>query len=128
MPVYQTLLSMWSRLKKNYKELMQVTNLHIQSCLEAWLNCENLLITVLQKETSFSLRTKQVLDECAKICLGTCHALKNGWENLENVALLCVGICEECAEVCERYHDPEFKTCASICRNCSSRIVRLAAA
>ncbi len=107
---------------------MQVTNLHIQSCLEAWLNCENLLITILQKEISFSLRTKQVIDECAKICLGTCHALKDGWDNLEDFALLCVGICEECAEVCERYHDTEFKTCASFCRNCSTRIAHLAAA
>ncbi len=107
---------------------MKVTTLHIQSCLEAWVNCENLLITLLQGETSFSNRTQQVLDECAKICLGTCYALKEGWKNLEDVALLCVGICEECAEICERYHEPQFLACASICRNCSSSIVSLAAA
>ncbi len=107
---------------------MHVTNAYIQSCLEAWLNCESLLINVLQRDISFSLRTRQVIDECAKICLGTCSALKDGWTNLEDVALLCVGICEECAEVCERYQYPEFKTCAFICRKCSSRIIHLAAA
>ena len=105
---------------------MNVSNNYLQACTDAWLNCENLLIALVQKESSFSHRTTQVLDECANICLGTLHALKNGHQNLNQIALLCVGICEECAEVCERYNENMFQTCAAICRQCSNVFTAMA--
>lgn len=101
---------------------MTVSNKHLQACMETWLNCENLLIALLQKGTSFSKRTIQTLDECANICLGTMNALKAQHQSINEIALLCVGICEECAEVCERYTEKSFQTCASICRQCSALI------
>ena len=97
-----------------------------QACMEAWLTCENLLITLAQRKTSTSLRTQQVLDECAQICLGTLHALKNKIQNANQMALLCIGICEECAEVCERYSGAIYKNCASACRQCSASVSKLA--
>ncbi len=81
-----------------------------------------------QTKTSFSNRTRQVLDECAQICLSTMHGIKNKIEDVNQLALLCVGICEECAEVCERYRMPLFNRCASACRQCSSAISKLASA
>jgi hypothetical protein len=97
-----------------------------QACMEAWLNCENLLLTLAQKPTSSSVRTWQVLDECAQICLGTLQALKKGVKNCNQMALLCVGICEECAEVCERYGGTLYENCASACRQCSTTISKIA--
>lgn len=97
-----------------------------QACIEAWLNCENLLLTLSQKQTSTSVRTRQVLDECAEICLGTLQALKKGVKNCNQLAILCVGICEECAEVCERYSGSIYENCASACRSCSTTISKLA--
>jgi hypothetical protein len=94
--------------------------------MEAWLNCENLLIFLAQKKTSTSRRTQQVLDECAQICLSTLHAINNSVQNRSQLALLCVGICEECAEVCERYSGKVYKNCASACRQCSTVISKLA--
>jgi|SRR3954468_10729513 len=105
---------------------MKLSSTPSQACMEAWLTCENLLITIAQKKTSSSLRTKQVLDECAQICLGTLHGLKNKIQDINQMALLCVGICEECAEVCERYGDAIFKNCASACRQCSTVVSKLA--
>lgn len=99
-----------------------------QACMEAWLNCENLLITLAQKETSSSLRTQRVIDECAQICLGTLHGLRNKIRDMNQLALLCMGICEECAEVCERYGDVLYKNCASACRQCSTAVSKLASA
>ncbi len=106
--------------------MTQVTNYHMQTCMDAWLKCEDLLINLFQKKISFSQKTTQVLDECAHICFGTLEALKNGIRNIGEVAILCVGICEECAEVCERYNDNEFKNCASTCRECSAAFSQLA--
>jgi hypothetical protein len=99
-----------------------------QACIEAWLNCENLLITLSQKQISTSVRTRQVLDECAQICLSTLHALRNKVKNRNQLALLCVGICEECAEVCERYGGAVYQNCASACRQCSTVVSKLAIA
>ena len=107
---------------------MNLSSTPSQACMEAWLNCENLLLTIAQKNTSSSVRTRQVLDECAQICLGTLHGLRNKMQNVNQLALLCVGICEECAEVCERYGDALFKNCASACRQCSSVVSKIAAA
>lgn len=97
-----------------------------QACMEAWLNCENLLITLANKNISTSARTQQVLDECAQICLSTLHALRNKVQNRNQLALLCVGICEECAEVCERYGGTIYQNCASACRQCSAAISKVA--
>ena len=105
---------------------MQITSHHIQTCTEAWLNCENLLIALFGRENSFSKRTTQVIDDCAAICLGTLQAVKQQYQNLSEVALLCVGICEECAEVCERYSESVFQNCASSCRQCSNAFSQIA--
>jgi hypothetical protein len=98
---------------------MKATTYHLETCTEAWLSCEDLLVSLCNTQLSFSKRTTAVLDECAKICLSTLHAIKNKFENINNLALLCVGICEECAEVCERYSGSHFQSCAETCRQCS---------
>ena len=99
---------------------------HEQACMEAWLNCENLLIALHKNKTELSLPVSQVIDECAQLCLGTMHAIKRKMKNISHLALLCVGICEECAELCEKFPDDHFITCASACRRCSSSITELA--
>ncbi len=106
---------------------MTVSNHHLQACMATWINCENLLNALLKNTPSFSSRTVQILDECAHICLGTMHAMK-AQQSINEMALLCVGICEECAEVCERYTDKAFQKCASICRECSAIFSPLAKA
>lgn len=102
------------------------TQQRIRFCIDTWIQCEHLLLTIQAHPVSFSKRTAQVLDECANVCLGTVEALKRQTQNLSNVALLCVGICEECAELCERYHNESFLNCAQACRQCSQAIAALA--
>jgi hypothetical protein len=105
---------------------MQVTSYHTQACMETWLNCENLLIAISEKEVSYSIHTLRVINECADICLTALQAMKARIKNISELALLCVGICEECADICDRYNDSLFKTCASICRHCSNTFTPLA--
>jgi hypothetical protein len=107
---------------------MKHTSYYTRACIEAWLQCENLLVNLQQKGISFSRRTQQVIDECAYVCLGTFQALQLSSLNSNKAALLCFGICEECAEVCDKYEDDAFKNCAQACRRCSSAIARLAIA
>ena len=106
---------------------MIITSSHLNTCMEAWLQCEELLLSLTEKKTSFSTRTTRILDECAHICFGALQSLKTQGKNINEVALLCVGICEECADVCERYTDHAFKSCALTCRQCSALLSPLAA-
>lgn len=105
---------------------MKVTNYPTQACMEAWLNCENLLIALSQRPVSYSQHTLRVVNKCTDICLTAVQALKAKCKNISELALLCIGICEECADICDRYNEGLFKTCASICRHCSSAFTPLA--
>ncbi|MDB5251015.1 MAG: hypothetical protein JWP27_184 [Flaviaesturariibacter sp.] len=99
---------------------------HLNACTETWMHCESLLLTLSHNGVAYSSRTVSVIDECANVCLGTMEALRSGGLHLGSLALLCVGLCEECAEVCGRYVDDRFQACASICRNCSALLAPLA--
>lgn len=107
---------------------MNITSQPIQACLEAWLQCENLLQALAQQSKSFSERTQHVVEECAQVCLSTGHAVKNNLPNKHQLALLCVGLCEECAEICERYSSQLFRQCALACRQCLASITPIASA
>lgn len=106
---------------------MNSTSHYLSVCADTWMQCLKLQETINKKRLGFSSRTTQVLDECAAICLGTIDAVQQGWKEVSQVALLCVGLCEECAELCERYGDHQFKLCAAYCKRCSIALSPLAA-
>lgn len=105
---------------------MTVTSCHTQACFNAWIHCEDLLKDLSKVKRSISKKITKVVDECALICMGTFHALKSKSENIHRFAVLCVGICEECAELCEQLNDEEFKRCAKMCRECSETMTAIA--
>jgi len=102
--------------------MITITSCHTNACFNAWIKCETLLAEVHSIKKFLSNKVVKVVDECALICMGTFHALKSGSANIQNFALLCVGICEECAEVCEAQYGEDFKACAKICRECSNTL------
>lgn len=104
---------------------MTVTSCHTKACFDAWMNCEDLLSNLAHAQRTLSKKISKVVDECALICMGTFHALKTQSVNLNRYAILCVGICEECAELCEELDEESFRRCASICRECSQTISAL---
>jgi hypothetical protein len=106
--------------------MITVTSYQTQACFDAWIKCENLLTSLAEVRSCFSKKMTKVVDECALICMGTFHAIKSYSPNIGKFALLCVGICEECAEVCEEHNGESFKECARICRECSKTISELA--
>ena len=102
--------------------MITITSCHTNACFQAWIKCEDLLTEVHALKKFLSQKVVKVIDECALICMGTFHALKSGSVNIPKMALLCVGICEECAEICELQYGEEFKKCAKICRECSNTL------
>jgi len=104
---------------------MTVTSYHTKACFDAWMNCEDLLRDFAQLQKVLSKKISKVVDECAMICMGTFHALKTQSVNISRYAVLCVGICEECAELCDQLNDESFTKCASVCRQCSQTMSAL---
>jgi hypothetical protein len=102
--------------------MLTIKNLHTAACFDAWMNCENLLTDVLAIKKFLSKKVVKVIDECAYICMGTFHALKTESVNSRSMALLCVGICEECAEICESHSGLSFQHCARVCRDCANTL------
>lgn len=105
---------------------MTITSCHSQACFDAWIHCENVLSRIFQLKASLSRQVSKVIDECALICMGTFHAMKSSSVNIQKMAVLCVGICEECAEICESLNDQEFHACAKTCRLCSETLTEIA--
>jgi hypothetical protein len=95
------------------------TSRYTEACMNALMNCEGVMVSMLESDAGFSKKTTSVIEECTNICLGMLQALKENWLDLPKMALLCVGICEECAEICERYQDRNFQVCATVCRETS---------
>ena len=106
--------------------MLTISSYQSQACFNAWMKCENLLVSIMGVKSSMSKKLTKVVDECALICMGTFHAIKTYSPNINNFALLCVGICEECAEVCEEQYGESFKECARTRRECSKTISQLA--
>jgi hypothetical protein len=105
---------------------MTITSHHTNACFEAWMTCENFLSSLHQTQKSISRKITEALDECAMICMGTFNALRAGSVNINNIALLCVGICEECAELCESEQDSSLQHLAKTCRQCSDTMSHIA--
>lgn len=105
---------------------MKVTTNHQQACWEAWVNCEHLLAGWPPSKMRLSYR--RIVNECAQICKGTLQALVSNSNSFYKMALLCIGICEECAEICDSQQDASFKKCGEACRKCSNSFASLALA
>jgi hypothetical protein len=106
--------------------MMTVTSRHTNACFDAWMNCEDLLKDIVQPHRSLSKKVVKVVDECALICMTTFHALKSKSVNISRYAILCMGICEECAELCDELSHESFTKCAKICRECSETMSAIA--
>jgi hypothetical protein len=105
---------------------MTVASHHTQICFDTWIQCESLLANIAGLKNSLSKKFFKVVDECAMICMGTFHAIKSGSQHIHRMALLCVGICEECAELCDTHADKQFREFAATCRQCSESMTEIA--
>jgi hypothetical protein len=108
--------------------MLTIKSQHTNACFDAWINCENLLVDLQSIKKFISNKVVKVVDECAYICVGTFNALKTGSADSKSMALLCVGICEECAELCEVQNGAVFKQCAKVCRECANKLTDFALA
>jgi hypothetical protein len=104
---------------------MNGTNLQRQQCLETWISCESLLAHLAVAQVKGIGHITKIVDECAHICMETWQAIKSCSAESSTLILLCIGICEECADLCEQQPCLQMKQCAKACRTCARYFTRI---
>jgi hypothetical protein len=64
---------------------------------------------------------------CAQICRLAAGFMARGSSMAMEVCRLCAGICDVCAEECEKHEHPHCKECARACRSCAEECRSMAA-
>lgn len=82
--------------------------------------CNNCYEACLQEEDVAKLERCMKLDkECYEVCHLTAHTLERGSEHADLFLDLCIRICNDCAEECEKHaHHEHCRKCAEACRKC----------
>lgn len=96
-----------------------------QHCLETWISCENLLAHLQMGQIKGIDEILKTVDECAHICMETWQAIKSQSDTTPKLVLLCIGICEECADMCEQQPCLQMKQCAKTCRTCANSLAQM---
>lgn len=104
---------------------MNSISMQKQQCLETWISCEGLLAHLLAAGVKGMDKIVKTIDECAHICMETWQAIKSRSAETPKLVLLCIGICEECAEVCEHQPCLQMKQCGKLCRTCADSLAQL---
>lgn len=102
--------------------MVTVKQSHLAACQLAWKSCERLLLDLQLIKQHFSGQVLTTIDECAHISMATYYAFKSDSVNSANMALLCIGLCEECADVCQTQLGNGFVACAQACRTCANAL------
>ena len=92
----------------------------VRACKDAAL-ISNKCIIALAKQKIFDSFYLRSFKQCDDLCVAFLHAASTDSIYLEKIALLCVGLCEECVEICEDLKNKKlFKEALSVFQNCSN--------
>jgi hypothetical protein len=83
-------------------------------CWEAASHCATL------GTTRGDEREIQLFQKCARICRTSAASFVVGSSLVAQIAAACSKLCEECAQVCDRFaKDRDMAACAALCRACA---------
>lgn len=95
---------------------MKLSTFQIDICDEIKFRCEN-CIQALNKEISPDLFHMTSFRQCADLSKAVLQCALQQSMFFEQVALLCIGLCQECVEICDQYpHNETFSKCAAACK------------
>ena len=104
---------------------MDISVQHIQACRDAALSCEKCIIALSAQKVINTLHLRS-FKQCADIC----HVLQESAIQrsiyIEKITVCCIGLCEECADICEELNpDRTFTEAIRDYRKCSHLLSEL---
>lgn len=104
---------------------MKLSTEQENACNKVILDSEK-CIRALSKNDRFNPVYNRSFKQCQEICFTFLHAARNDSMYVEKLALLTIGLCEECAEICDELKkDRIFQNAAISCRACSSALSQI---
>jgi hypothetical protein len=100
-----------------------------KDCIDACLQCFSACLNCAgrdHKEGSSMGNCAQINMECAAVCNAAAKLMSLGSKYAKEVCLICVKICTECAEECEKHDKPHCRECAQACRECAEHCEKMA--
>jgi hypothetical protein len=93
----------------------------VETCFETQRVCSEAASHCAMLWTDRSdAREVQLLQKCARICRTSAASFVVGSSLLTQIAAACAKLCEECAQVCDRFaKDRDMAVCAQLCRACA---------
>ena len=103
---------------------MELTLDIIKACKMTALSCRKCvsIIPVIDPLQSVYQRS---FKQCEDICFAFLQAASSNSQYLQKFIFLCIGLCEECAELAEEKMDDDFMEAAFQCRNFSYLLINL---
>ena len=97
----------------------------LNSCV---IECNHCAMACLdENEVKMMARCIKLDIDCADICRLTASLLARGSEHGEHLLKECAGICNACAQECEKHSNMEHcRTCAEVCRHCAEECSAMA--
>jgi hypothetical protein len=92
----------------------------IQDSLDCFHTCNQTLIRCLGIGGRHAkIEHVNLIIDCARICNTNADFMLRNSAYYPQTCGLTADICDECADVCERFEDDFMKECASVCRRCA---------
>lgn len=101
---------------------MELTLDIIKACRMTALSCRkcvSLITSIDPLQTVYQRSFKQ----CEDICFAFLQAASSNSQYLQKFVFLCIGLCEECAELAEEKKEDVFIEAAVQCRNFSDMLI-----
>jgi hypothetical protein len=92
----------------------------VRSCSECYATCTELFSYCLGRGGAFAdVALIRLLIDCAEICQVTQNAMTRASELSPLLSAVTAESCERCADLCERFDDPQLADGAATCRACA---------
>lgn len=90
-------------------------------CHECHDVCEDTLVNHCLEQGGAHMEPRHVklLLDCIQICQTSADFMHRNSEYASAVAIACAGVCEACANSCDKFDSEEMRECARVCRECA---------
>lgn len=96
----------------------------IKACKMTALSCRKCVSQISVKDPLQSVYQRS-FEQCEDICFAFLQAASSNSQYLQKFIFLCIGLCEECAELAEEKMEDDFMEAAFQCRNFSFMLINL---
>ena len=103
---------------------MELTIDIVKACKMTALSCRK-CVAMIPVNDPLQLVYQRSFNQCEDVCFAFLQAASSNSQYLQKFIFLCIGLCEECADLAEEKKEDVFLHAARQCRNFSNMLIDL---